>query len=214
MEMGGDMMWSDSAGFSVSSNLCWAWGCQRVGECLCIDEWAEWERGSHAAVTGRHSSSSLWQVYIPQRTSYKAAHRSESTTIYICVAFQSFNVKIHSPDLMVRATSNCAFTFFFSFFFFTIVYEISVWERTASSHLQPDLAHSCWQTEIFDVASSRVCFYPHHHHHLPPVLPKPTPPPPRFSTASLSLLLLGNRADCLCGRLALSARQKHWQGGA
>lgn len=39
MEMGGgDMMWSDSAGFSVSSNLCWAWGCQRVGECLCIDE--------------------------------------------------------------------------------------------------------------------------------------------------------------------------------
>lgn len=213
MEMGGgDMMWSDSAGFSVSSNLCWAWGCQHVGECLCIDEWAEWERGSHAAVTGRHSASSLWQVYIPQRTSYKAAHRSESTTIYICVAFQSFNVKIHSPDLMVRATSNCAFTFFFSFFFFTIVYEISVWERTASSHLQPDLAHSCWQTEIFDVASSRVCFYPHHHHHLPPVLPQPTPP--RFSTASLSLLLLGNRADCLCGRLALSARQKHWQRGA
>lgn len=111
------MMWSDSAGFSVSSNLCWAWGCQRVGECLCIDEWAEWERGSHAAVTGRHSASSLWQVYIPQRTSYKAAHRSESTTIYICVAFQSFNVKIHSPDLMVRATSNCAFTFFFSLLF-------------------------------------------------------------------------------------------------
>lgn len=52
-------------------------------------------------------------------------------------AWLSWGIICPSYSAMVRPTSNCAFTVLLGFFFFSaIVYEIRVWERTASSHLQ------------------------------------------------------------------------------
>lgn len=81
-----------------------------------------------------------------------------------------------------------------------------------------NLPDSCWQTGTFDHHTCRMqrslklsVFFKHRTPLPHPSFHFTSSTPPSLSTVSLSLLLLGNSADCLCGRSASSARQKHWQ---